>query len=384
MLLTKYIEKGNGHVTQLMNIIPKKIFKRSLQAQKESWQQKRKRALRFASCTGSVTVETVLVLPVFLCVLCGLMLLGSLLLTEARIQYALARTADVYAAQYAVEGLADNQGSSGAGGGSGSPSAGQAGSSDAGDGTGSLSARQAGSSGSGDGTGSLSTRQAGGSSTGSGSLSASQTGSASLSERVRGLADGLLQKAGLQAVFHSVYEETSMDEICIRGGRAGIRLSVSSQGEEDATLKVSASYRLKIGIPFVGEYSFARQAQSMQRVFCGYVEHGDGKTGADSQGVVYVAEHGSVYHTSLSCTHICRRISDSSVDRILSGKKYQACDKCIHEGERPSVLYVTPYGEKYHSSLSCSGLKRTVKAIPKEEAEGMRMCSRCAAKQGKS
>ena len=89
MLLTKYIEKGNGHVTQLMNIIPKKIFKRSLQAQKESWQQKRKRALRFASCTGSVTVETALVLPVFLCVLCGLMLLGSLLLTEARIQYAL-------------------------------------------------------------------------------------------------------------------------------------------------------------------------------------------------------------------------------------------------------------------------------------------------------
>ena len=353
MLLTKYIEKGNGHVAQLMNIIPKKIFKRSLQAQKESWQQKRKRALRFASCTGSVTVETALVLPVFLCVLCGLMLLGSLLLTEARIQYALARTADVYAAQYAVERLADNQG------GSGSSSTG----------SGSLSAGQAGSSGSGGG---------------SGSPSASQTGSASLSEKVRGLADGLLQKAGLQAVFHSVYEETSMDEICIRGGRAGIRLSVSSQGEEDATLKVSASYRLKIGIPFVGEYSFARQAQAMQRVFCGYVEHGDGKTGADSQGVVYVAEHGSVYHTSLSCTHICRRISGSSVDRILSGKKYQACDKCIHEGERPSVLYVTPYGEKYHSSLSCSGLKRTVKAIPKEEAEGMRMCSRCAAKQGKS
>lgn len=353
MFLTKYIEKGNGHVAQLMNIIPKKIFKRSLQAQKESWQQKRKRALRFASCTGSVTVETALVLPVFLCVLCGLMLLGSLLLTEARIQYALARTADVYAAQYAVERLADNQG------GSGSSSTG----------SGSLSAGQAGSSGSGGG---------------SGSPSASQTGSASLSEKVRGLADGLLQKAGLQAVFHSVYEETSMDEICIRGGRAGIRLSVSSQGEEDATVKVSASYRLKIGIPFVGEYSFARQAQSMQRVFCGYVEHGDGKTGADSQGVVYVAEHGSVYHTSLSCTHICRRISGSSVDRILSGKKYQACDKCIHEGERPSVLYVTPYGEKYHSSLSCSGLKRTVKAIPKEEAEGMRMCSRCAAKQGKS
>lgn len=350
MLLTKYIEKGNGHVAQIMNIIPKKIFKRSLQAQKESWQQKRKRALRFASCTGSVTVETALVLPVFLCVLCGLMLLGSLLLTEARIQYALARTADVYAAQYAVERLADNQGSSSTGGGSGSPSAGQAGSS----------------------------------STGSGSSSTGQTGSASLSERVRGLADGLLQKAGLQAAFHSVYEETSMDEICIRGGRAGIRLSVSSQGEEDATVKVSASYRLKIGIPFVGEYSFARQAQAMQRVFCGYVEHGDGKTGADSQGVVYVAEHGSVYHTSLSCTHICRRISGSSVDRILSGKKYQACDKCIHEGERPSVLYVTPYGEKYHSSLSCSGLKRTVKAIPKEEAEGMRMCSRCAARQGKS
>lgn len=96
---------------------------------------------------------------------------------------------------------------------------------------------------------------------------------------------------------------------------------------------------------------------------------------------MYVTEHGSVYHTSLSCSHICLRISGGNVERILKEKKYHACDKCIDDEEAPPVLYVTRYGDKYHSSLSCSGLKRTVRTIPKEEAEGMKMCSRCAAKQ---
>ena len=111
------------------------------------------------------------------------------------------------------------------------------------------------------------------------------------------------------------------------------------------------------------------------------MEHGGEAGGNNGGDVVYVTEHGSVYHTSLSCSHICLRIDGDSVKKILQEDKYQACDKCMDNGKIPSVLYVTRYGDKYHSSLGCSGLKRTVKAIPRDEAEGMRMCSRCAAGQ---
>lgn len=289
---------------------------RSLQAQMKAWQQKRRGALRFASCEGSVTVETVLVLPVFLSAICGLLMMGNLLLTEANIQYALARTADIYAAQKAVKSVQAMQQNN----------------------------------------------------------DAEKTG-----KEIGTMANTLLQAANIQVIFSSVYDSSSANAISIVGGRAGIMVSASVD-EEQEIVKVAASYRLKIEIPFINSVSFFRKISARQRIYSGYVEHGGEKETKDSD-IVYVAENGSVYHTSLSCTHICLHIAGSGVENVLAQKKLQPCDKCIEEGEALSSLYITKYGDKYHSTMHCSGLKRTVRAITKEEAKGMKLCSRCAARQ---
>lgn len=330
MLFIKYRKGNSCHA--LLVVIKIIIFMRSLQAQVKTWLQKKKGALCFASCEGSVTVETVLVLPVFLWATAGLLMLGNLLLTEAKIQYALSKTADVYAVQKAMESFQKD----------------------------SSDRRQ------------LSGREAG---------KITETGDTS--QKIKDMARSMLSTAGLQAIFSSVYEDSPVDSRCLSGGRAGIVLWASLSEDEKELVEINARYSFKINIPFVGTYSFPKKASVTQRIFSGYTEaEGDGDGfGQEGSGIVYVTEHGSVYHTSLSCSHICLRINGGNVKRILKEKKYHACDKCIDDGEIPSVLYVTRYGDKYHSSLSCSGLKRTVRTIPKEEAEGMKICSRCAAKQ---
>lgn len=112
-------------------------------------------------------------------------------------------------------------------------------------------------------------------------------------------------------------------------------------------------------------------------------EEGETEGGEEKEEHVYVTETGTVYHRDPECTHI--RLSIRSVPRNqlkglrnASGGKYHTCERC-GAGSGGSV-YISPYGDKYHSSLSCSGLKRTVHTVSLKEAEEMRPCSKCGKK----
>ncbi len=106
--------------------------------------------------------------------------------------------------------------------------------------------------------------------------------------------------------------------------------------------------------------------------------------GADSLTYVYVAENGSVYHTSSACTHIDLSIHTALASEVGdlrngSGGRYTACEICLKdEAESGDVLYITNEGDRYHGSLACSGLKRTVRMVEISKISGLRECSRCA------
>ena len=59
-----------------------------------------------------------------------------------------------------------------------------------------------------------------------------------------------------------------------------------------------------------------------------------------------------------------------------SGKSYQACELC-GKNNFVSAVYITSYGTKFHTTINCSGLKRTVKSVPLSEVEGKGACSKC-------
>ncbi len=104
---------------------------------------------------------------------------------------------------------------------------------------------------------------------------------------------------------------------------------------------------------------------------------------AEAPEYVYVTEYASVYHTSSECSHL--HLSIHSVDasslpylRNESGAKYKPCEKCAAHSGAAGTVYITEDGDRYHTSAGCSGLKRTVRMVEADEAEGLRECSRCA------
>ena len=89
-----------------------------------------------------------------------------------------------------------------------------------------------------------------------------------------------------------------------------------------------------------------------------------------------------VYHKDIHCTHLDLSIhaasaSDLTKLRNENGGKYHACEKCVHGGNASKNVYITNQGDKYHTSLTCSGLKRTVYTARISEVPGKRACSKC-------
>lgn len=109
-------------------------------------------------------------------------------------------------------------------------------------------------------------------------------------------------------------------------------------------------------------------------------EEGSGSNGE----YVYVTDNMSVYHTSSRCTHLdlsIHAVKPASVSglRNASGGIYHTCEKC-QAHPAGGLVYITPYGDCYHSDPSCSGLKRTVRLVERSEIDaGLCRCSRCAA-----
>ena len=282
-----------------------------LQARVERWiiLRKRNRASCFDSSRASITVETSLVFPVFLCAVCCFIALAQMIFIETEVHYAVSQTAKVCAKQRMISmasEYADDQ---------------------------------------------------------------SKSSDASV-----GSGQGIKSAKG---IFVSIYDGGALCENLIQGGRGGILINSSFLSGEE--VQVSAIYVLKVPIPFFQGIRFRRETTVKKRVFSGYVKHkGDYEDDGGNQ-IVYVAENGVVYHKDSSCSHICLKITgDAAIREILQSKKYDACEKCIHSGAIPSALFVTAYGDCYHSTLGCSGLKRTIKSVKLKDVGNLRPCSRCA------
>ncbi len=161
----------------------------------------------------------------------------------------------------------------------------------------------------------------------------------------------------------------------VLGGVAGVYLGESEVDKKDITL--TAVYRVNLPIRmFSGQGLFIYQKKSA-RIWNGYDPH---EEGADGE-YVYVTPYGSAYHRSMDCPYINPSIKGVRASALTalkncSGHRYGCCPLCGRKAGEG--VYVTSWGECYHSSVSCSGLKRTLSMMKLSEAESRyHACPKC-------
>ena len=279
---------------------------------------------------GSATVEASLVLPFFLCAVCTICVIAQFLLADATIYHATLQTARIYAKQESASAIHSESGGS-ADGSSGSGS--------------------------------------------SGSLASEyRTSSSDSQTSALKKLGGIVKK---QVIFSAYLDKNCLNSSFVLGGKSGVSLSTDT--DEDYIV-MKSSYVLKVPVPYFKFYYIHRSIKVRCRRFQGYILH-DSEQDSSGADVVYVAQYGSVYHTSLDCYHLTVHITDpDKVKKIMESSHYRKCEKCMKDGTIPSQVYTTKDGDCYHSTLSCSGLKRSVTAVKKSEVAGMRECSECAKK----
>lgn len=96
---------------------------------------------------------------------------------------------------------------------------------------------------------------------------------------------------------------------------------------------------------------------------------------------VYVTPGGEAYHKNRSCSYLNPKIlsavsKDIGNYRNKNGEIYRLCSSC-KDGTLTGICFYTEYGNRYHTTLSCSSLKRTIEAVRLSEVGSRHACSKC-------
>lgn len=196
--------------------------------------------------------------------------------------------------------------------------------------------------------------------------------------------DGLLTNVGFKAyAANSVrkYLDGTLDNSNISGGASGLSFLGSSIMADNDIVDITVDYKVKPTIPLIGFKEFPVEARYYGHAWTGYDVSQAVAANDDEEEMVYVTEHGTVYHRNIGCKHLKLDVKSVSMNEISGkrnsdGSKYYACQYC-GKGVTSGNVFITNYGNRYHSTLTCPGLKRKIYTIPISEVGGRGPCSAC-------
>lgn len=202
-----------------------------------------------------------------------------------------------------------------------------------------------------------------------------------------GMLDTLLEGVGGAYIKARIIEKAGreyLDKSMIQGGSQGLQIAdcrILADAEE--VIQVEVVYSVKPLINIMGFPGFSMGNVCRMKAWTGYAvgETTPWEEGGEGEEIVYITETGSVYHRDRSCSHLLlsiQAVSQEAVGNLRNGggAKYYPCETC-HPVAGAESVYITEEGDRYHSGLHCSGLKRTIYTIPISRTGGRGPCSRC-------
>lgn len=180
---------------------------------------------------------------------------------------------------------------------------------------------------------------------------------------------------------HSAYYVAKLNRY-VKGVGLKVSFSQSHFLEKNDEIDIIARYQVAMPFSLLPISKITIQQRVHTRAFTGVEWRG--KNGNTKEEMVYVTETGRVYHRQLSCTYLKLSISEVYFDDLAllrneSGGRYKRCERCAKgvmiTGKKK--VWITNYGEHYHVSSTCSGLKRSIRQIPLSEAGTRTPCHKC-------
>ncbi|MDD3368620.1 MAG: pilus assembly protein [Lachnospiraceae bacterium] len=197
-------------------------------------------------------------------------------------------------------------------------------------------------------------------------------------------------KSVLQAGFTELYVKNEVikylgkekiENSLIVKGISGLDFSRSQiLINQDDLILIQVNYAVKPMIPMLGFGKICLSNRFYGKAWTGYSMN---QMDLNIGGVpyVYITEYGKSYHTQRNCTHLTLSIEqitleDLDMQKNSNGENYSCCEIC-GSVQISQTIFITEEGNRYHNNILCSGLKRSVYAIPLSEVENRQKCSRC-------
>lgn len=150
--------------------------------------------------------------------------------------------------------------------------------------------------------------------------------------------------------------------------------------EEEDIIRLQNTALVKAPFSFFAMPTCKIDTRCVVKSWTGYDVTGLGEW-KQEENMVYITEYGEVYHKNRECSYLCLSIQATDAGSVNdkrneAGERYLPCEYCKSDS-MITVVYVTAYGNRYHITTGCRGIKRTVNRVPISRIKEETPCKKC-------